>query len=590
MKDIKSDLQLLTDKLLQALQDKNAEKAAIVYDEMFELLSPVIQGKNDIHQQYLCYGEALAAMLKYLASNNFYENAHGIVGDIENVVGLAKADEQCAKDDFEHLTCILNEAKHIVKAVPEKHRNLTIPRLDTKCCLCRKKPANKTGSHMVPNFLTAPTFTWDGKPKRNREALDHCFLNDVEKFVSYYGSEVPPERIEKTLGHEMTDKDIEQNINQIEYDNEFCDGCEKRFGVLETAYSAYYNKQNKNISPRVSYLFWLSVLWRMQISRMGVFFSWKDEKTLREILDANMLPTIKEIVNSTNNLGKWKYAMFQATDLMEGDKGILAYRNENAPYVVMYNDLVMVFFPTEPTDEELVVGPITIKREMLNDWEQSEKCEKIDRRFFWKVRDWIDVTSYEYYDPAREEALLMVREMERTRNEEFSEDKQELLIKARRLSKGPKTEMFRLRKFDRFFIAMKKMEEAQKKEEAYDPLQDEGLMLTKENFDVYFEDLARFSRHSLNEQIKNFPFYDEARKAIPDEEAWKYQPNAEDTEDKEYDKSVEWLVKNSSKKDLKRMMKEPQEPYVRGVKIGRNDPCPCGSGKKYKKCCGRNLL
>ena len=24
-------------------------------------------------------------------------------------------------------------------------------------------------------------------------------------------------------------------------------------------------------------------------------------------------------------------------------------------------------------------------------------------------------------------------------------------------------------------------------------------------------------------------------------------------------------------------------------KISRNDPCPCGSGKKYKKCCGRNV-
>mgnify|MGYP002626196835 FL=1 len=24
-------------------------------------------------------------------------------------------------------------------------------------------------------------------------------------------------------------------------------------------------------------------------------------------------------------------------------------------------------------------------------------------------------------------------------------------------------------------------------------------------------------------------------------------------------------------------------------KIGRNDPCPCGSGKKFKKCCGANL-
>lgn len=28
------------------------------------------------------------------------------------------------------------------------------------------------------------------------------------------------------------------------------------------------------------------------------------------------------------------------------------------------------------------------------------------------------------------------------------------------------------------------------------------------------------------------------------------------------------------------------EPYIRDLpKIGRNDPCPCGSGKKYKKCC-----
>lgn len=26
---------------------------------------------------------------------------------------------------------------------------------------------------------------------------------------------------------------------------------------------------------------------------------------------------------------------------------------------------------------------------------------------------------------------------------------------------------------------------------------------------------------------------------------------------------------------------------VKGEKIGRNDPCPCGSGKKYKFCCGR---
>ncbi|HXX58742.1 MAG TPA: preprotein translocase subunit SecA [Thermodesulfovibrionales bacterium] len=33
---------------------------------------------------------------------------------------------------------------------------------------------------------------------------------------------------------------------------------------------------------------------------------------------------------------------------------------------------------------------------------------------------------------------------------------------------------------------------------------------------------------------------------------------------------------------------EAHQPLTRGKKVGRNDPCPCGSGKKYKKCCGLN--
>ena len=28
-----------------------------------------------------------------------------------------------------------------------------------------------------------------------------------------------------------------------------------------------------------------------------------------------------------------------------------------------------------------------------------------------------------------------------------------------------------------------------------------------------------------------------------------------------------------------------QRPFVKARDVGRNDPCPCGSGKKYKKCC-----
>jgi hypothetical protein len=35
-----------------------------------------------------------------------------------------------------------------------------------------------------------------------------------------------------------------------------------------------------------------------------------------------------------------------------------------------------------------------------------------------------------------------------------------------------------------------------------------------------------------------------------------------------------------------KMYWEPRDPYIREEpKVGRNNPCPCGSGKKYKKCC-----
>ena len=33
---------------------------------------------------------------------------------------------------------------------------------------------------------------------------------------------------------------------------------------------------------------------------------------------------------------------------------------------------------------------------------------------------------------------------------------------------------------------------------------------------------------------------------------------------------------------------EPVKPiHADGKSVARNDPCPCGSGKKYKKCCGK---
>lgn len=51
----------------------------------------------------------------------------------------------------------------------------------------------------------------------------------------------------------------------------------------------------------------------------------------------------------------------------------------------------------------------------------------------------------------------------------------------------------------------------------------------------------------------------------------------------------EWdaLLTQERRKELYRDQKN-SGTIVKEKKIGRNDPCPCGSGKKYKKCCGAN--
>ena len=52
-------------------------------------------------------------------------------------------------------------------------------------------------------------------------------------------------------------------------------------------------------------------------------------------------------------------------------------------------------------------------------------------------------------------------------------------------------------------------------------------------------------------------------------------------EEDDLDEEVDFLDRNGSSTNVQR----PLLPRRELAKIGRNDPCPCGSGKKYKFCC-----
>ncbi len=53
----------------------------------------------------------------------------------------------------------------------------------------------------------------------------------------------------------------------------------------------------------------------------------------------------------------------------------------------------------------------------------------------------------------------------------------------------------------------------------------------------------------------------------------------------------EWdeIFPKEKQEELYKLQKASHTVRREGKKIGRNDPCPCGSGKKYKNCCGKDL-
>ena len=65
------------------------------------------------------------------------------------------------------------------------------------------------------------------------------------------------------------------------------------------------------------------------------------------------------------------------------------------------------------------------------------------------------------------------------------------------------------------------------------------------------------------------------------------EENEGDLQDEEESGSPEADGQEGEDADEDEVEEDPKKPYVNHDTTGRNDLCPCGSGKKYKKCCGK---
>ena len=68
--------------------------------------------------------------------------------------------------------------------------------------------------------------------------------------------------------------------------------------------------------------------------------------------------------------------------------------------------------------------------------------------------------------------------------------------------------------------------------------------------------------------------------SLCDEHGWKVIVGVEPSEPEELS-DVERLLSGDASDP------EAVSPVRRDVRVGRNEPCPCGSGSKYKRCCGK---
>ncbi len=88
---------------------------------------------------------------------------------------------------------------------------------------------------------------------------------------------------------------------------------------------------------------------------------------------------------------------------------------------------------------------------------------------------------------------------------------------------------------------------------------------------IYKVDIVRREPASLENQQMRFSGGDETAGSM------RRQPTAIENEKRGYGSSPSGFSNSQS----------ASQPVSKKPKVGRNDPCPCGSGKKYKKCCGR---
>jgi hypothetical protein len=239
-----------------------------------------------------------------------------------------------------------------------------------KCKLCQEREANQTGSHIIPFFLLKSLVNEDVKDKRDKETSFKVSSSDLVSF--YMGRNLSPDKIEGLLGRELTDEEIQKNLNHYTCDNILCSFCEKRLQIIESQFNdLVYTKipkanrislntklkftDNLKASPELIKLFFLSIIWRCAVTHFLNFkLDRSVEENLRNFVDSGLPDKVENLSNTVEFIkGRSKEipmgVLYEEQPEDSTRNFCFIHQSNRAPYYFIFNEFVVLYYHKKKT-------------------------------------------------------------------------------------------------------------------------------------------------------------------------------------------------------------------------------------------------
>lgn len=271
------------------------------------------------------------------------------------------------------------------------------PKLDTRnerkegcrCLLCRREVANEMGSHMVPNCLIDRLFSCDGSKEREKAVVERYI--GTGEYVRYIGRDITDDKkIVGLINRSLRDDEKGEEgtmHNPLTFDRFFCHDCEKRFSTIESLYARIANGSMKKYPTAIPYLFWMSVTWRMSISKMGISLPPRHEEKYRAILDKALALNAKDILTDIHKLGHCAYTIAEADDTKDETLGIMGIPKPTAPAIYLIGNKEIRFYHSLDKAHKLMKK--SGSKFTLNCGDAPEVVNKIPFTAFFEIKRYI---------------------------------------------------------------------------------------------------------------------------------------------------------------------------------------------------------